>query len=181
MSVFPSSLKVEAPARPTFRAVFEGESSYVWNTLKRLGVRDRDLEDLTQEVFLVVFRRLGDYDPARPLRPWLFGIAYREAQNHRRRQRPVVPQDLEQTPDGAPTAEQRLALRQAQEIVLQALDAIDLDRKAILIAHDIDEQPIPAVAQELGIPLNTAYSRLRLARNDFQTAIRRIRLRRGET
>jgi RNA polymerase sigma-70 factor (ECF subfamily) len=56
---------------PPFRAVFDQEFGYVWNTLRRLGVRNADLEDVTHEVFLVFHRRMADYDPARPLRPKL--------------------------------------------------------------------------------------------------------------
>jgi RNA polymerase sigma factor (sigma-70 family) len=71
-------------ARPTFRSVFDGELNFVWNTLRRFGVAERDLEDLAHEVFVVVDRQLGSYDPSRPLRPWLFTIAFRCASDYRR-------------------------------------------------------------------------------------------------
>lgn len=72
-------------SRPTFRGIFETQLTFLWNTLARFGVADRDLEDVAHEVFVVVSRRLSDYDPSRPLRPWLFAIAYRCASDYRNR------------------------------------------------------------------------------------------------
>ena len=69
----------------TFRQIYEAELGYVYTSLRRLGVKVRHLEDLTHDVFLVVHRKLDDYDSSRPLRPWLFGIAYRVALDHKRK------------------------------------------------------------------------------------------------
>jgi len=64
--------------------------------------------------------------------------------------------------------------------VLRALQEVDLEQRAVLILADIDEQPIPLVAESLGIPLNTAYSRLRVARLRFAAAVRRLQTLRGQ-
>jgi RNA polymerase sigma-70 factor (ECF subfamily) len=167
----------------SFRAVFESEFGYVWNTLRRLGVAERDAEDVAHDTFVVVHRRLGDYEPERPLRPWLFGIAYRTASDYRRlaRHRHEVldePSDLELVDDG-PDAEERLADAEARALFMRTLDALSLDRRAVLVMHDIDGHPIPEVAAALSIPLNTAYSRLRLAREDFHAELERARRREG--
>src|SRR5690349_199974 len=69
--------------RPDFASVFKHEFSYVWNTLARLGIHARDLEDVALEVFWHVHRQLPEYDPARPLRPWLFVFAFRQASDYR--------------------------------------------------------------------------------------------------
>ena len=66
-------------------AVFHAECDYVARTLRRLGIREADLEDLTHDVFVTFHRKLHQYDPSRPVRPWLFGIAFRLASEHRRR------------------------------------------------------------------------------------------------
>jgi RNA polymerase sigma-70 factor (ECF subfamily) len=174
----------DAPlAAPTFRTLFEAEFSYVLNTLRRLGVRDADLEDLTHDVFVTVYRSLPEYDPKRPLRPWLFGMAFRFASDYRRRaqHRREVADDRRAEPiDRAPPADEQLATREARQLVIEALDAVELDRSAVLVMHDIDGHGVPEIAQALAIPLNTAYSRLRLARDQFKAAVQRIRLRRGE-
>jgi RNA polymerase sigma-70 factor, ECF subfamily len=171
-----------APA-PTLRQIFLSESSYVWNTLRRLGVRAQDLEDLTHEVFLAVHKRLGDYDPSRPLRPWLFGVAFRVTANYQRlaRHRERVADDATfDTLDETPGAEEQLATRQAQDLVLDALAALDLKLKTVFVMHDLDGCPMPEIAAALGLPVNTAYSRLRAARAEFAAAVHRIRLRRGD-
>lgn len=168
---------------PTFRALFEAESTYVLHTLRRLGVRERDVEDLTHDVFVAVHRNLSAFDPSRPLRPWLFGIAFRVASDYRRRARFLREVECEaegDLADASPPADEQLASAQARRLVILALDDLALDRRAVLILHDIDGHSVPEIARALSIPLNTAYSRLRLAREQFKAAVKRIRLRRGE-
>jgi len=152
----------------TFQAIYRAEFPYVWNTLRRLGVRGADLGDLAHEVFVVAFRRLDDYDPARPVRPWLFGIAFRVVAHFRRAQQTspgacdaVSPDDLAATSQGP---EEAMAAQQDRALVARALGALDLDRRAVFVMHELEGQAVPEIARALAIPLNTAYSRLRLAK-----------------
>lgn len=158
-----------------FRAVYEAHFDYVYHTLRRLGVPDRDLEDLLHEVFFAFYR--GDtYDRGRPLKPWLFGIAFRVASDYRRRaqHRYEVPGDKQDwVADGAPGADEQVAARQRRELVQAGLAALDLDKRAVFVMHDLDGHSMPEIAAVLSAPLNTLYSRLRLARGEFAAAIRR--------
>lgn len=170
------------PQGPRFSDIFQAELDYVWNSLRRLGIPDRDLEDLTHDVFFRVYERLADYDPARPLRPWLFGFSFRVASDYRRRfsnRREFLGADAEPV-DPAPNALDHLVQAEAIGLAQRALDSLDIERRAIFILHEIDGCAMPEIARVLTIPVNTAYSRLRLAREQFQTAVRRERLRRGE-
>jgi RNA polymerase sigma-70 factor, ECF subfamily len=173
-----------AVAASDFRAVYEAHFDYIYHTLRRLGVPDRDLEDLLHEVFIAFYR--GDtYDPSRPLKPWLFGIAFRVASDYRRRaqHRYEVPpykdgwQDL--VPDTAPGADEQVAQRQRRDLVQAGLATLDLDKRAVFVMHDIDGHSMPEIAAVLSAPLNTLYSRLRLARGEFAAAIKRYALRHG--
>jgi RNA polymerase sigma-70 factor (ECF subfamily) len=169
-------------AEITFESVFEAELPYVWNSLRRLGVREADVQDQAQEVFVVVHSLLGDYDRARPMRPWLFGIAYRIACRYRAlaRHRREAPEEAAPEPaSSAPAADEAIAAAQSRALVLEALDAIELGRRAVFVMNVIDERPMPEVAEALGIPVNTAYSRLRLAREEFEKAVKRLRAARG--
>lgn len=169
-----------SPANLDLSAIFAEHFDYVWHTLQRLGVRDADLEDFSHEVFLKVHARLESYDPSRPLRPWLFGFAYRVAADYRRlaRHRVEVIGASVEAIDPVRPADQRIEDAEERGLVLAALATIDLGRRAVLLMHDADEIPIPEVARELGIPVNTAYSRLRIGRDELSSAIKILRRRR---
>jgi RNA polymerase sigma-70 factor, ECF subfamily len=169
-----------SPDSQTFFEIFQNEYSYVLSSLRRLGTHEADLEDVTHEVFLVVHRRLDSYDRSRALRPWLFGIALRAASDFRRlarHRREVIHQDIE-APDAARPLDDQVFAQQARHMVQRALESLDLDRRAVFVMADIDGLPVPEIATALAIPLNTAYSRLRLARAQFTTTIQKMQ--RGE-
>lgn len=164
-------------ARPDFEALYRAEVGYVLNSLRRLGIHERDLEDVTHDVFFAVYRHLDDFDPSRAIRPWLFGFVYRIATDYRRLLRhryELAAVDESGLEIDARSPEQELELTRKRRLALQALEQLTLDRRAILVMHDLDGHTMPEIAQELGLPLNTAYSRLRLARRDFEAAVRNI-------
>ncbi len=164
---------------PNLGVLFEEHFAYVWNALRRLGVREADLEDLVHDVFLKVHLRLAEYDASRAFRPWLFGFAYRVAADYRRLARhrvEVLGSHADPTdPAGAP--DRQVEVAQQWRLVHEALDSIELDRRAVFVLHDIDGESAPSVAEALSIPLNTVYSRLRVAREEFGVAVRRLRAR----
>lgn len=171
------SMGVGHPARPShdpapvdFDAIYRDEIAYVWRSLQRLGVRPSDLEDIAHDVFVVVYRRLSTYDSSRPLRPWLFGISLRVSKDHRRRARNTeIPSDAIEVVDDRAVPAQRAADR---DLVMSALAHLDLDKRAVLLMHDLDGFTAPEIAAALEIPLNTVYSRLRLARARFTASAR---------
>jgi RNA polymerase sigma-70 factor (ECF subfamily) len=154
---------------------FQRELDYLWRTLRRLGAPAPEIEDMAQEVFLALRRAWPDYDPARPLRPFLFGIAFRIASAQRRKRSKEVALGILDILDGAPDPEDALVGKQARALVLAALERIPLDRRAVLVMHDLDDVPMADVASVLSIPRFTAYSRLRKARQELESALRRLR------
>jgi RNA polymerase sigma-70 factor (ECF subfamily) len=170
-----SELELGAPPRP--EVLFREQFRYVWSTLRRLGVEERDVEDVTHEVFLRVYAQLPLYDAARPLRAWLFGIALGAAANYRRLARHRVALSAEfpdvVDPHGE-SADANLERRQEFELVHAALQRVPLEQRAVLVLHELDGCAIPEVAVSLGLGLNTAYSRLRLGREAFRDAFRRL-------
>lgn len=182
-----SSIVVSAPSNsgfeaPDFHSVFQAHGAYVWHALRRLGVRQADVEDVAHDVFLQVHLQLNRYDPTRPIRPWLFAFAFRKASEHKRqaRVRLEVVGGTGDPPDPAPTALEQAMQQEALQLGHRALDDIELNQRAVFVLHELDGYPMPEVARALEIPLNTAYSRLRLARAAFDKAVRRLRLQRGE-
>ena len=169
------------PQAPSLRDLFAMHAPYVWNALRRLGVPAPDLEDLTHDVFLQVHRHLPEYDPKRPVRPWLFGFAYRIASQHRRRAHHRRETHFE--PDlatyGGSGPEETRSRRTGATVVIAALQAIDLQRRAVFVLYELDGASMSEIALSLEIPPNTAYSRLRVARAEFAAAVKRIQARRG--
>jgi RNA polymerase sigma-70 factor (ECF subfamily) len=170
------------PGAVSFTEIFERELSYVWHALRRLGVAGCDLEDVTQQVFMQVHGQLAAYDARRPLRPWLFAFAFNAASNYRALARHRLESSVRapETSDPTPAADEQLISRQERELAELALQHVALDRRGVLLLHEIEGHGIPEIANALGIPLNTAYSRLRLARREYERAVRRLRVQRGE-
>jgi RNA polymerase sigma-70 factor (ECF subfamily) len=158
--------------------VFQRELSYVYRTLRRLGAAASEVEDLAQDAFLALRGSWANYDPARPIRPYLFGIAFRIVSAHRRKRKREVAYGSVDPDDEGPWPDAVLQSKQARAMVLVALERLPLSRRAVLVMHELDDVPVAEVASVLGIPLFTAYSRLRKGRCELEAEMRRM-LRKG--
>jgi RNA polymerase sigma-70 factor, ECF subfamily len=170
------------PVGLTLEQVFTENAAFVWRTLKYLGVGRDDIRDASQEVFLVVHRKLGELDDGSRLRSWLYTICVRVAAAHRRRARSRREDIVPEVPQVGvePTQQAALEAQHARAMLERALDALDDDRRAVVVLHEIEELPMSEVAAIVGCPLQTAYSRLRLARADLTRAWKRLESRRTE-
>jgi RNA polymerase sigma-70 factor (ECF subfamily) len=168
----------------TFGELYAAYAPYMLASLRRLGVADRDLEDVAHDAFVAVHRHFAEWDRSRPAKPWLFAFAARTASDYRRRfgrTREILTAEgsLPDPPPSSPELRADLAIDRERErdLVLQCLDTLDDSKRALLILHDIDEVPIPEVARALSVPTSTAYSRLRLAREAFEKALHTLQKR----
>ena len=170
---------------PPFAKLYADYFDFVWTTARRLGVPDGMLEDVVQEVFAIVHRKLDGFEGRSSFRTWLFAIARnvcREARRSARRKAklsptgaPCDPDELEAREDERPD---QVAERRAQNQVLhQILDALDDDKREVFVLAEMEQFTAPEIAEALSINLNTVYSRLRLAREAFAEAAARYRLR----
>ena len=172
----------KAPGAITFHfeEVYREQFSFVWRSAKRLGVRDNALDDVVQEVFVVVHRRLADFEGRSSLKTWLFGITLRIVRDHRRAlQRrdpgpPVDPDTLETHVRG-PAEEAEKA--EAMQVLHRLLDGMDDERREVFVMAELEQMTMPEIADVLAINLNTAYARLRVARTDFEEGLARHRAR----
>ncbi len=166
-----------------FHAVFHEQFGYVARSLRRLGVVPRDLEDMAQEVFLTVHVRWGDYDPSRPIRPWLFAFCFRVAANYRRLARhryEVEPEAAGDVPASERDAEDELHRAEGRALVIAALDAMDFERRSLVVMHDLEGFTVPEIEALTSVPRKTIYSRLRAARDEFVSIARKLQKRRGQ-
>jgi RNA polymerase sigma-70 factor (ECF subfamily) len=174
MNATPSEITVFSAAARRCVSAFHIELEYVQRTLRRLGTDRSEVDDLAQEVFLVLHRRWAEYDPDRPLRPYLFGIALRIALAHQRKRCREIAFGTVELGDDGPGPEDALSTKQTHALLQAALQRIPLPRRTVLVMHELDLVPVTEVASTLSIPLFTVYSRLRKARRELEIATRRI-------
>ena len=155
----------DVPAIPRFDEVFRVHAPLVWRALRRLGVREDDVKDLCQEVFVVVHRKLPEFEGRAKLSTWVYGICVRVASDHRKRAH-VRHESADAVPEGRLSAPQLndIAHTQARALLDTVLAELDEDKRAVFVLYEIEELPMADVAIAVGAPLQTAYSRLHAAR-----------------
>jgi RNA polymerase sigma-70 factor (ECF subfamily) len=155
-----------------FEALFQEQFSFVWRSLRGLGVTRSDLDDVAQEVFVIAHRKLDVLNPELGARPWLYGISRRVVQNHRRKVRRRAARWAplnDEYPSDDPGPERVVAARETASLVMRLLAGLEPERREVFWLVELEQFSVPEVAQALEIPLNTVYSRLRLARADFKS------------
>jgi RNA polymerase sigma-70 factor (ECF subfamily) len=163
---------------PSFDQVFTEHVALVWRALRRLGVAASDIEDVSQEVFTIISRRLPAFEGRSALSSWIYGICVNVARTHRRTEgrRREDPTDTLPETGVAPLQLDQLEQRHAFAVADAMLDALDDEKRAVFVLYEIEEIPMKEVAEALGCPLQTAYTRLYAARRDFEAAVQRARL-----
>lgn len=179
-----TDLQRPAELEPRFAAVYLEHVDYVWTNLRRLGVPWTELDDAAQETFIVAFRRWDDFDGQLQWRSWLFGIARRVASHHRRgsgrRLRLVEAVHREPTPTmgaGPESPDDVVAHEDAARLVQHFLDTLSPRRREVFILAEIEGMTGASIADTLGLPANTVWSRLRAGRESFARYLQTLRAR----
>jgi RNA polymerase sigma-70 factor (ECF subfamily) len=160
-----------------FDAIYSRYFPFVWRCLRGLGVIESSLDDAAQDVFVVVHRRLASFLGQSTLRTWLYGIVRNVAANYRRtRQRRTTDHQSAPTaelPSRGPGPVEQAQDAEAARFIQAFLGRLDDKKRDLFILALLEDLPIPEVAATLNVPLNTAYTRLRAVRADFERALRR--------
>jgi RNA polymerase sigma-70 factor, ECF subfamily len=167
---------IAVPSAPTLRDVYDEHFQFVWRSLRRLGIAEQDVKDVVQDVFMIVHRKLPEFRGESKLTTWLFGICMRVARDRRRlaHVRREVPSgdDLgERLSEDVVTDE--LERREAAGLLERILDEMPLEQRAVFTLFELEERRCEDIAELLGIPVGTVYSRLRLAREVFRRGVAR--------
>jgi RNA polymerase sigma-70 factor (ECF subfamily) len=183
-SVSESSIPLAVPrlhapvvAEDRLRVMFDTNFSFVWRSLRRLGVPTAATDDAAQEVFLVASKRLSDIQIGHE-RSFLFATALRVASNARRSfaRRDARHDDmLDHVVDPAPNPEQLADRARARAILDRVLAALDLELRAVFVLHELEEMSMADIAQTLDLPAGTVASRLRRAREEFRAEVARLK------
>lgn len=166
-SVTPVEEPASARRAPSFAEVYETHVEFVWRVARRLGVAESALDDAVQDVFVVVHARLHTFEGRSSLRTWIYGIVRRVARDHRPSAR-EHPLDDAREVSGAASAHEQLERAEALRMLHALLDTLDDDKREVFVLSELEEMPMPEVAEAIGINLNTAYARLRAARRDLE-------------
>lgn len=161
-----------AAAVPSFDEIYTAHVAFVWRTLRTFGVSDAHLEDAVQDVFVVVHRRLPEWEGRAQITTWLFAIARRVASTQRRKVGNTRTEPMVDEPAGGADTFAAMQRAQASATVLAILDTMDEDKRIVFALVELEQLSVPEVAKLLSINLNTAYSRLRLARAAFEVAVK---------
>ncbi len=164
---------------PTLSEVYQDNFRYVWRCLRSLGVDLSTLDDAVQEVFLVVSRKLSDFDGRSELRTWLYAIVLHIARQHRtkaaRRARRFISDSAEMFAKDSFHAlgDLRCEVEQNEQLELaqRALSALDDSKREVFVLACIEGMSAPEIADVTGVPVNTVYSRLRVAKQQFEKAV----------
>jgi len=174
MAIMPAAaaqLDVERPM--TFDEVYTAHVAFVWRVLRALGVAPEQLEDAAQDVFVIVHRRLASFEGRAAITTWLFAITRRIASRYRRKHRPKPPPATEWVAIADPFAE--AARVEAATIIAAAMERMDDDKRIVFALVELEQLAVAEVARMLELNVNTAYSRLRLARTELADYVRRTR------
>ena len=168
---------------PSFEAIFTACTPFVWRSVRRLGVREADVEDVCQEVFLIVHRRLATYNAQSTVRTWVYGIVVRVAADYRRKAHHKREQAMAELPERAVPAAQHAELekRRALAWLDGVLDALDDDQRMVFVLYEIEHLPMAEIATAAACPLQTAYGRLYTARKHVEAAAVREQAKRSRT
>jgi len=159
---------------PDFRRIVDEHARFLWRALRHLGVRESDIQDVCQDVFLVAHRRQGEFRGDSSLRSWLYGIAIRLASEHRRRAHvrreiPTLEPALHDQEIPCLDAFEKSELRHVFNVALEQLDD---DKRAVFVLYELEEFDMKEIAAAVGCPIQTAYSRLHSARLRVAESIR---------
>lgn len=177
-----SSRARRALGAPSFEEVYDEHAEMVWRALRRLGVPEASVDDALQEVFLVVHRRLAEFEGRSSLKTWLFGIVLGIARNQRRSVRRRAPEgalasevDEDLPSPSNRTPEDKAQSAEAVRTLYALLDELDEDKRQVFVMADLEEMSAPEIAAALKLNVNTVYARIRAARIGFEQAVLRFR------
>ncbi len=167
----------------TVEAIYREHFRFVWRSLARLGVPDGDLADAAQDVFVVVHRKLSDFDYQHRLTTWLYAICMRVASERRRSARSRYEVLSEQLPEVARAHElgdgAQVRATHHRLLLEQALEALPIEQRAVFTLFELEGLSASAIAELVDAPLATVHSRLRLARQTVRRVLERERARDG--
>ena len=167
-----------AAVLPSFRWIYDAYFDFVWSSTRRLGVPVDAVDDVVQEIFVVVNARLSTVEQPASLRSWIYGVARRTVSTYHRGRRVRSARESHDPLDDLANAMQPSPLDLAVlsdevRLLWRLLGELGAVKREVFVLAELEEMTVPEIAGAIGVPLNTAYSRLRVAREEFSEALAR--------
>lgn len=181
-----SHVRARQPELPSFEELYHEYFSFVWRTARRMGIAESALDDVCQDVFVAIHRRLPEFEGRSSLKTWVFGFVLNVVQVHHRTLRRksvahratgevVDPDTVMDRQSQAP--DEKLSQTQAADIAHELLSRLPEDKRAVFILSELEGMSAGEIADAVNANVNTVYARLRAARQQFSHAVERYRAR----
>jgi RNA polymerase sigma-70 factor (ECF subfamily) len=171
--------------KPNFDQVYEEHVDFVFRSARRLGVGDHAIDDVVQHVFVVVHRRLAEFEGRSSMKTWLFSILLHAAREHRRSMRRKsphwwgAPADPDLIVDSSRNPEEEAQRAEASRTIDLLLENLDGDKRVVFVMAELEQMTAIEISEATGLDTKAVYSRLRAARIDFERAAAKLRKTRG--
>ena len=175
-----------ATSVPTLHAIYKEYVSFVWSSARHLGATGDAIDDVAQDVFIVIHAKLATLQRPESLRSWIYGIVRRTVSDHRRSRRTReaagarLGAEIRSTQPAQTSPLERVERNADLDLLEELLAGLDEAKREVFVMVEVLEMSVPEVVQALEIPLNTAYSRLRLARQSFEEMLAKREAQNGE-
>jgi RNA polymerase sigma-70 factor (ECF subfamily) len=168
--------------RPSFEEVYQQTFPFVWRTVRRLGVGDSTRDDVAQEVFVAVYRRLNEFEGRSSVKTWIFNILMGIVRNYRRSCRrkgkgqalSACVVDPAVLADRAADPSELASREEAARILHEVLDELSEEKAVVFVMSELEGMTVPEIAEIVNANINTVYSRLRAARREFNETLARL-------
>src|ERR1039457_374138 len=170
---------------PSFANLYNAYFDFVWSTARYLGVEQSEIDDVVQEVFFTIYGRLHTIERPESLRSWIYGVVRRiVSKYHRNKRTRLIETGAERIEPEMLQPEWRTPQHMAEQheqttLLWSLLEKLDASKREVFVLAELEEMTAPEIADAVGVPLNTVYSRLRVARQELEEALQRCRARSG--
>jgi len=164
---------------PSLDELYGTYFNFVWSMARHLGVGDGELDDVVQDIFVVIYERLDTLQQPESLRSWIYGIIRRIVGVHHRTKRTALIRtgtelvEIEVLHSAMVTPQQMAEQSEHSKLLWSLLERLDPPKREVFVAIELEEMTAPEIATAIGVPLNTVYSRLRIARQEVEAALQR--------
>jgi len=165
--------RCRAGESPAWKQLYDANFAFVERICRRLGTPEAELDDIVQETFVIAFKKLDHFSEGR-ITTWLYRIAANVVSSrHRRRRIRTALFGLFTEPPPAPAVDRAYDAREAQQQVALVLERMAPKKREVFALFELDGMSGEEIAERVGCKVETVWTRLHYARQDFERIARK--------